>query len=138
MSSTATIATLIPSFPLGYFDEDNIQFIKRKISDVLSREYVQNVEVDDGSIIRIMQRVVEERMETVPKMNERVIMYITNDFRVHQMNVSKHLKLEAHYTQSQRLYDPTVQSSKFDNCIIKQPNRLGNPKVGGTVRFYFT
>jgi hypothetical protein len=134
----ASIATLIPNYPLGYFDNDNISFIQKKVTSVLKKEYVQNVIIDRASIVRIMQRVAEERMETIPKMNQRVIMYLTNDFRVHQETASKHLKWEAHFVQSQRLFDPTVQSSKFDQQMIKIPNRLGNLKVGGTVRFYFT
>lgn len=141
MSSVSTIHTLVPNatIPLGYYDEDNIRFIQNKITEVLRREYVQDILIDRGSIVRLMERaLVDGRIEDVPKMNQRVVMMACNDFRVHQLDANKHLMWEAHYVQSQRLYDPTVESSKVDLGNTKLANRLGKPKVGGTTRFYFT
>lgn len=140
MSSVSTIHTLVPNanIPLGYFDEDNIQFIQKKIRDVLKREFEQNILIDRASIIRLMERSILDRIESIPKMNQRTIMYATNEFRNHQLEVDKHLRWEAHYVQSQRLYDPTVEISRFDNQKVPIANRLGVPKVGGTTRFYFT
>jgi len=140
MSTISTIHTLVPNanVPLGYFDEDNIRFIQKKITRVLSREYRQSILFDRGSIIRLMERALLDRIETVPKMNQRVVMYATNEFRNHQLEASRNLKLEAHYVESQRLYDPTVESVKYDPAKIKLANRLGLPAVGGTTRFYFT
>ncbi len=66
------------------------------------------------------------------------VMYATNEYRVHQLEVDKHLRVEAGYTSSQLLYDPIVEVSQFDGQNIKLANRLGYPKVGGTTRFYFT
>lgn len=135
-----TAVTLVPNavIPIGYLDEDNIQFIQKKIIEVLKREFKQDILVNRSSIIRIMQRILEERIETVPKMNQRVIMTITNEFRVHQLDVNKHLQWEAHYTTSQLLYDPTVEVTRYDTQSIKIPNRLGAWKIGGSVRFYYT
>jgi hypothetical protein len=133
-----SIHTIFPGGrPLGFFDIQNIEFIQSKISHVLSIEFKQNVIVDIASIKRIMQRVVEERIEAIPKMNQRVVMYITNEFRNHQLTANKHLNWEGHYFQSQRLYDPTVERGPFLTGI-KLKNRLGKPRVGGTTRFYFT
>ena len=140
MSTISTVNTLVPNanVPLGYLDEDNIRFIQAKIKEVLKREFKQDILIDRASIIRLMNRVLEERIETVPKMNQRVVMYATNEFRVHQLDVDKHLKWEAHYVQSQRFYDPTTEVSRFDFQKTKLANRLGWPAVGGTTRFYFT
>ncbi len=140
MSTVNTIHTLIPNaaIPFGYFDEDNIRFIQGKIREVLRREFKQNILIDRASIVRLMERVILERIETVPKMNQRVIMYATNEFRVHQLEVDKHLKWEGHFWSSQQLYDPTTEVSRFDPQNIKLANRLGYPAVGGTTRFYFT
>jgi hypothetical protein len=140
MSTLNTIHTLVPnaSVPLGYFDEDNIVFIQRKIKDVLKREFKQDILFDRASVIRLMERALLERVDTVPFLNQRVIMYATNEFRVYQLDVNKHLKWEAHYTLSQRLYDPSVEIIKYDPQTVYPPNRLGNAKVGGTTRFYFT
>lgn len=135
-----TIHTLVPSasIPLGYFYEQNIQFIQDKIVEVLKREYNQKIQIDRGSIIRVMERVLTERIETIPKMNQRVIMEICNEYRTHQDEVNKHLKWESHYVLSQRLYDPSTEMWRFDQQKIKHPNHLGKPKVGGTLRFYST
>ena len=140
MGSVSTISTLVPNanVPLGYFDEDNIRFIQNKIREVLRREFKQDILIDRESIIRLMERSLEDRIETIPKMNQRVIMYATNDFRIHQLEADKHLKWEAHYVESQRFYDPTTEVSRFDPQITKTSNRLGVPRVGGTSRFYFT
>ena len=140
MSTISTIHTLVPNanVPIGYFDEDNILFIQKKIVDVLKREFKQDILIDRASIIRIMERALLDRIETVPKMNERVLMIITNEFRVHQLEVDKNLKLEAHYFSSQLLYDPSVEVVRYDPQAIKLANRLGYPRTGGSFRFYYT
>lgn len=126
------------SVPPGYFNMKNVLFIQNAVADVLNREFVQRITVPPGDIVRIMQRVIEERLETIPRMNQRVIMYLTNEFRNHQIQRDKHMRWEEFYVQSQRLYDPTVGSVRTDPQTIKLPNRLGKLKVGGTQRFYFT
>jgi hypothetical protein len=140
MSTIATIHTLVPNanIPYGYFDEDNIRFIQNKIKDVLHREFIQSIEIDRASIIRLMERALLDRIETVPKMNQRVIMMATNEYRNYQIEVDKHLKWEAHYFLSQQQYDPSVEIVRFDPQNTKLANRLGYSKVGGTTRFYFT
>jgi len=129
--------TIFPGFvPDGFFDATNVEFVRDKISRVLSGEFVQRVNVDKASVIRIMQRVLGERLEPIVKMNERVIMYITNEVRVHQLQAHKQAKWEEHYIESQRLYDPTTERGP-DLQKIKLANRLGKDRVGGTVRFMF-
>lgn len=124
------------SVPEGFFDEDNIQFMRTKAAEILKGEFVQTILFDKASVIRIMQRVLWERVEPVPRMNERVIMYLTNEFRNHQGDLHKKMKWEEHYIESQRLYDPTVERGP-DLRNVKLANRLGKPRVGGTVRFMF-
>jgi len=140
MATIVTTHTLVPNanIPIGFTDEDNIQFIQDKIKRVLKREFVQDILIDRRSILQIMQRIVEEKLEAVPKMNQRVIMTICAEFRRHQLEVDRNLKLEAHYSVSQALYDPTTENSRWDGQNIKLANRLGWSKVGGTSRFYFT
>ncbi len=142
MATISTLHTLNPNanLPYGYFDEDNIQFIQDKIVTVLSREFKQKIQIDRGSIIRIMSRVLLEKHESIPKMNQRVIMYITNEFRVYQLQLNKNMQYEGHYALSQRLYDPTTETSKFDMQSVHSniANNLGRTQVGGTLRFYYT
>ena len=140
MSSVSTIHTLVPNatIPLGYFDEENIQFIQNKIVEVLQREFYQKVQVDRGSIIRVMERALLDLIEPVPKMNQRVIMYITNEYRNHQFEANKHMRWEGLYVLSQRMYDPTAESQRFDAQSVKLNADFRGQKVGGTLRFYFT
>ena len=138
-STITTVHTLAPGggIPAGFMDEDNIRFIQNKIIQVLKRQFRQMVRIDRASIIRVMERVILERVEAIPMMNQRVIMYLTNEYRNYQLEVDKHLKWEAHYVLSQRLYDPTVEISKYDKQKYKGGDFRGN-FVGGTSRFYFT
>lgn len=140
MSTITTLHTVADgaNIPLGYMDEDNIRFLQRKIAEVLSREFRQTVKIDRASIVRVMHRVLEERIETIPKMNQRVVMYLCAEFRNHQYTVDSRLRLEAHYVHSQKLYDPTVSIVRYDPQSVKTSNRLHKPHVGGTHRFYFT
>jgi hypothetical protein len=123
--------------PKGYFDKDNIDFIIFKIQQQLAFDFKNTILIDRPSVIRVMQRIIEERMEDIPKMNQRVVMELVNEIRTHQIDVNKRLKWEKGYTQSQLLYDP-VGLKGPDVSSIKLANRLGKPKVGGTVGFYFT
>lgn len=132
------VHTIFPGYiPEGLFDNDNIEFIRNRVREILRREYYQDVIVDRASVIRIMQRVLEERIETIPLMNQRTIMYICADVRRHQEEIHRNLKWESHYSDSQKLYDASVERGP-DIQGIKLANRLGKPRVGGTLRFYFT
>lgn len=133
-----SIHTIFPGGrDVNFFSDENVVFLYNKIIEVLKREFVQDILFDRGSIVRLMQRVHEERLESIPFMNQRVIMYATNEYRNHQATVLKRLKYEEGYVQSQRLYDPTVERGP-DYQNVKLANRLGKPRVGGTVRFFFT
>ncbi|HMP29723.1 MAG TPA: hypothetical protein PKD85_08980 [Saprospiraceae bacterium] len=129
--------TIFPGYvPTGYFDVDNIEFLREKIAEVLQRTYTQKINFDKASVVRIMQRVLDERLEPIPKMNQRVIMYCVSEYLNHQQEIHRNLKWEEHYIESQRLYDPTVERGP-DMGNIKLANRLGKPRVGGTMRFVF-
>jgi len=134
MSYTSTIFP--GNVPTGFFDNDNIEFLRARSAEILRGEFVQNINFDRASVVRIQQRVLAERLEPVPRMNERVLMYLTNEYRNHQADLHKKMKWEDHFVESQRLYDPTVERGP-DMTNIKLANRLGKPRIGGTVRFYF-
>ncbi len=129
------------AIPLGYFDYDNIQYIQDKIKTLLLREFVQEIIVSHQDIIRVMQRVLAERRENVPKMNQRVLMYIMNDFRTHQIEVNRNYNWQEGYSDSQKLIDKVGQIERFDHRSIKTNGDVkydGKTRVGGTLRFYFT
>jgi len=129
------------NIPQGYFDKDNVLFIQEKVAEILSKEYLQKVIIDHGSIVRVMQRILTVRREAIPKMNQRVIMTLCNEFRVHQHSVDRALSLEEGYASSQRIIDHVGGISRFDNWGIKttdRPKHDGKIRVGGSLRFYFT
>ena len=125
----------------GYFDVDNINFIQTRVSQELSRDFEQQVIIDRASITRVMQRVLAERREVIPKMNRRVIMYLCDEFRNHQHEVNKHLNWESGYVASQRNVDHVGRMTRFDHRGIKTNDKKkydGKSRVGGSQRFYFT
>jgi hypothetical protein len=137
------IHTIIPGATLneGFFDNENITFVQEKIAEVLHREFFQTIVISRADIIRIMQRVLEERRENVAKMNQRVIMYITDDVRTHQFEVNRNLSWEAGYAYSQMRIDPIGKIEYFDRRSIKTNDMKlfdNKSRVGGTLRFYFT
>jgi|SRR5579862_8822616 len=135
---TVAVGSAIPE---GYFDEDNINFIQQEISKVLAREYVEQIIVSHADIIRIMERILADRRENIPKMNQRVIMTICNDFRDHQIETNRNYRWEDGYTYSQLLIDEWGGISRFDKQSIKlkdQKKYDSKERVGGTTRFYFT
>lgn len=142
MTSTV-VHTIAPGagIPLNYFSEKNVNFIQNKIAEVLSREFVQKIIIDKASIVRTMQYVLFERREPIPKLNQRVIMFICNDYRNHQNEVNRNLNWEDNYENSQMLIDVPGGNLKFDNRNIKTTDQVkynGQTKVGGSLRFYFT
>lgn len=142
MTSTV-VHTIAPGagIPLNYFSEKNVNFIQNKIAEILSREFVQKIIIDKASIVRTMQYVLFERREPIPKLNQRVIMFICNDYRNHQNEVNRNLNWEDNYENSQMLIDGPGGNLKFDNRNIKTTDQVkynGQTKVGGSLRFYFT
>ena len=131
--------TISPGFlPSGYFDNDNVNFIQEKIIEVLHQNFTQDIIISKGDIKKIMLRILSERLEEIPMMNQRVIMTIVSEFRNHEIDVNKRLWWAERSKYTQILQDPTEGVARYDPLGIKLANRLGEPMVGGTSRFYFT
>lgn len=124
--------------PEGYFTRLNVDFLKHKIGTVLKEEYGWFVAITSNDLLRVMQRVVEERVESIPRMNERVVMEITSDYRQHMQQLNRNLKWEEHFMQSSLLFDNTSGRSLVDVLGIKTRDSLAKPRSGGTLNFYFT
>jgi hypothetical protein len=131
----AYIQTIGESYiPKGFFDSDNVDFIQKKITQMINKDITTKVTIPKESIARVMQRVLEQRLESIAKMNERVVMYAVNDYLNYQVEANRNLNRADDYIQSQRLFDPTVRRGVVSNWSIKtQPKQ-----VPSTVRFYFT
>ena len=131
--------TIFPGYiPSGYFSKENVDFIRNKIIEVLHINFNQDIEIPVGDIKKIMLRILEERLEEIPMMNQRVIMSIVDEFRTYEIDVEKRLWWADRYKYTQLLQDQTEGVARYDPQGIKLANRLGNPRVGGTSRFYFT
>jgi len=125
------------SIPTGYFDADNIKFIQEKCDALLKREVGWSVTIDKASIIRLMERELEQRLETIPKMNQRVIMDACAEYKRHVMEVNKRLNWEKGFIPSQLLYDPVGVKSNYSP--IKMVDSSIYPRYKpGTTHFYFT
>lgn len=126
--------------PEGYFDDDNVEFVKQLVLKNLSIDFKNDVIIiPDDSVKRIMLRVLQTRVEDVPEMNVRAIMELTNEVRVHQMQLRRHAKFEHNFVSSRMLYDTVGQNANgVDVRGLKISNRLGKPRVGGTIQFYST
>lgn len=133
----ANLHAVFPTtIPYGYFSTENITFIQQKIKKVLAREFTPVPNIDTGSVVRVLQRVIDERLESIPKMNQRTIMYICNEYRNHQVDATKHLNWEENYWKSQMIYDDSVGRGPD---IMYGYNFNTKRGTGiGTHRFYFT
>ena len=89
----AYVQTIFPGFvPEGFFDNDNVEFIRNKVMRVLDIEFKQHIIVDRASVIRVMQRVLEERLEVIPKTPGAVATYASNvSSPVQLLNVARHV-----------------------------------------------
>ena len=132
MASTHAVLGIKPE----YFNQENKIFIQKKVAEVLSREFYQNVVFDPESIVNTMQLIYEQRLESVPRMNERVIMELCRYFRNEQILVNKNLMYAESYSDSQKMFDPRGNKGP-DLQNMKLSNRLGHHKVGSTRGFVF-
>lgn len=131
----ARLTTIWPGYiPPDYYTKENVDFLSDQITKAIQKDITTPVKVDTNSIVRVMGRVLEQRLETIPKMNQRVIMYVVNDYLDYQLDVNKKLNWADGYVQSQRLFDPTFRRGVVSSWGVKT-----NPKNSATTaRFYFT
>lgn len=67
--------------PAGYLTENNIEFVSDAITAEIAKFYnAYKIVIPKHEIAKILIVVLEERIESVPRMNRRVVMKITNDF----------------------------------------------------------
>jgi len=83
-----------------------------------------------------MQIMFDERVQSIPLMNERVVMELCRQFRNEQINTNKHLMWAESYAASQQVFDPLGNKGP-DLQAVKISNRLGRERVGSTRNFVF-
>jgi restriction endonuclease len=131
----AYIQTIGGAFiPQDYFTQENIEFISKKATEMVNKDISTHVVFTTQAILNVLQRVLEQRLESVPKMNQRALMYLVNDYLDYQVEANRNLWWADAYIVSQRLFDPSVRRGVISNWTVKT-----NPKkTPTTARFYFT
>src|SRR5690606_558177 len=109
-----------------------------KITEVLSHDFKQRILMHRDGILRTMYFVYNERLESVPKMNERVIIHLVREFRSYQLQANQNMRLLENIAASKSVYNPIANTVRADILGIRRPNRFGEPMIGDTLRFYFT
>lgn len=109
-----SIHTLYPGFRLpDFFSQTNIDFISHKITEILSLEYKTKVVVPDDAILSEMQIQHEDRLETIAKMNMRVVMEMVRSFRNYQTEITKKSYWSQNFWNSYN-YSPSLKIKQFD------------------------
>jgi hypothetical protein len=129
--------TVFGTVPENYYTKKNIDFIINEVSKILSKEFKQKIVYDSDSVKRILQRVFEEKLEEVPRMNDRAIMYLCANARSNIAQRDVRFSQEKNFENAMSLYDASAQRG-VDLHGIRLKHHLGKPKVGGTMGFYFT
>lgn len=124
--------TLVPTkVPRNYFSQNQIDFIKTEVTKILSNDFRVPIVVDDMSVLRVLQRVLDDRLESQPTMLTRVIMEIANEIKTFELERIKNLRLENFFEYTQKIYDISTHSGP-DMQIIKLSRQPA------TLRFYHT
>jgi restriction endonuclease len=120
--------------PEDYFTKENVEFIQRKVTEMIHKDISTDVTIDTSSIVRVMQRILEQRLEEIPALNQRVIMELTRHYLNYQVEANRNLWWTDMFRESQRLYDSNARRGVIANWSVKQNHK----KTPTTVRFYFT
>lgn len=126
-----TLTLLTTKIPNGYFSQKNVNLIRNEITKNLSFDFEVPIIIDDSSIRRVMQRVLEERLESIDRMLIRVVMEIINEYKTYQLERIKHLRWERYFPFTQKIVDIS-SSSGPDMQTIKLS------RACSTLRFHHT
>lgn len=118
-----SIHTLDPGFRLpGFFDQRNIDFISHRVTEILSMEYNARVIIPDASIKMEMQNQHEDRIGTISKMNQRVIMELVRSFRNYQEEIKKKDNWSRNIWNAYN-YDPSLGIKPYDKMKMNDRAR---------------
>lgn len=133
----SSIHTLDPQFRTpGYFTQENINTISQLVTATIAQSYSgKKVIVPDAHIVRFMQKIHEERLESIPKMNQRVIAELVRSFLNH---VSKQEQANnwAYHRWDAYNWDANLGIKPFETPKLRG-NRVKRQDARG-YRFHFT
>lgn len=126
-----SLSLLHGKVPQGYFSDDVVEFVRNNVSMILEKDFVYPIVVDDSSIRRVLQRVLDDRLEPLSRMLTRAIMEISNEIKTFELERTKHLRYENFFEYTQKIYDISSKSGPDMQTIklSRQP---------ATLRFYHT
>lgn len=132
-----SIHTLDPTFRVpGFFTQENVNTISKLITLTIAQSYTdKKVIVPDPHIWRDMQRVQEERPESVARMNRRVVMNIVRGF-LDFVQETQRANMWAHHRWDGYNFDPKLGIKQFETPKLRG-NRVQRRDDRG-FRFHFT
>jgi hypothetical protein len=126
-----SLTLLHSKVPQGYFSDDVVEFVRKSVTDILSKDFIHPIVIENDSIYRVLQRVLEDRLESFPNMLRRVVMEIVDEIKTFELERTKNLKFEKYFQYTQKIYDISSRSGP-DMQIVKLS------KQPSTLRFYHT
>jgi len=86
----SSIFTVYPGYrDYTFFTPRNVAYISKILSETMAKQFKQKIVFTDSSIMREMQRVFEERYETIPQMNRRVMLGLLRNAKNQYMEAAK-------------------------------------------------
>ena len=138
-----SINTLGKSFRLpAFFTLENVKHISNLITETIRQNFsnpdstIKKVIVSDAHIFRVMQTVQEEYIEPIPRLNQRVIMYIVDDFINFVRNQEKNNYFAANYRSTIMYQNAGIQN--FDLGSQIRGKKVGKDTSCPGFRFFFT
>lgn len=121
--------TLQPSRVANFFTQENYDLISCILTNTLAKEYNQKIVFTPSSIARECDMIHNERPDTVPNMNQRVILSLLQQFRNESDMIEKNNYLMENYWHSYN-YDPILGKQPFEKPKLNTNSR--------GFRFHFT
>ncbi len=133
----SSIHTLDPQFRVpGFFTHENVKTISQLVTDTIAQSYTgRKVIVPNPHIVRFMQIVHEDRLESIPKMNQRVTMDLVRSFLNH-VEEQERANNWAYHRWDAYNRDPKLGIKSFETPKLRG-NRVQRRDARG-FRFHFT
>jgi len=132
-----SIHTLDPQWRVpGFFTGENVKTISQLTTQTIAKTYRdRKVIIPDPHIVRFMQIVQEDRPESVPKMNQRVIMDLVRSF-VNHVEEQERANNWAYHRYDAATFDPKLGIKNFETPKLKGKSAQKNTSRG--LRFHST
>lgn len=119
----SSIFTISPGYrDYTFFNPQNVALLSNILTETIAKEFKQKVVVTDGSIMREMQKVMEERYEAIPMMNRRVLVELLRDFRGQMFSTEKANYL-LNYKWEAYNYDPILGIKPYETPKLNERYR---------------